>query len=1175
MAAAVPRGASGAAGSEAMRTVPGRGLVSLFVRHPNAANLLMVLMLMFGIFAIERIGTQFFPTIDRPNVTVSVSWTGASASDVAEGVLEVVEPAVRFVDGVEEMVSYAREGSGTVNLTFAEGTDMDEAVRELETAVATIGNLPEEAERPEVRRSVWYDSVATLAVAGAAPERVLRDWAQRIRDDLMDRGIDRVDITGLRAEEVIVRVPERELRRLGLSISDVSQRIAANSRDRPSGSVDGAVERQLRALADIESRGGLGRVEVVALPSGDKILLGDIASIEPGFDADAVRGFSGSNPAIELEIKRSAATDTLAAAAILDAYLDEIRPQLPANVELMTYDVRADAVADRISLLIENGALGLLIVVVMLFLFLDARIAFWVAMGIPVAMSATLGLMWLMGQSINMVSLFALIMMLGVIVDDAIVVGEHTDTRLAMGDGPFEAAENGAGAMVTPVMAAMATTIAAFAPILIMGDVMGQMASPIPFVAVAVIIASLIECFLILPGHLSHSVAKARSRSGRVSVVRLMAIALVVGAFLIVLARSGADWAAVMDDGEGRLAGALGSWPGAIAAALGEWREGWGPVGFTLAIAACGLLLAGLIELTVWTLGTWRRRRPDRPPLYRRAIDAAFDAFRDGPFSWVVRLSYRWRYVTLAVAVALGLSVAHGLRGGEHVRFAFFPSPESERINARVTFNAGIPEDEAVRILGLYEDALGRAVERLRTSPDERVVRAVFVTLGQSGRSRGDNVARLQVQLTTSEERSVRTPAITRAWQVEAPDLPGVQRFSVFESRGGPPGRDVDILLQGSDLDVLKLATAEIIPLVSDIDGVSGVADDLPYGKPELVMRLTPRGGALGFSIEEVGRQVRDAFEGAVPRRYARGGEEVTVRVEQAMRESGSAALRNFELRAPGGGAFVPLSEVVELTERQGFSAIQRRDGKSTVSITGDVDLALNTTDGVLDELRQGGRLDAIASRYDITYRFDGRAREQRRSLDELRTGTFVALGVIYIILAWVFGSYFRPFAVMLIIPFGYVGAVFGHWAMGFDLTIFSLIGLLGLAGILVNDSIILVSRLDERLRAGDDLEEAAVGASRDRLRAVLLTSLTTIGGLMPLMWETSLQAQFLLPMAITIVFGLGLATLLVLFIVPALVGVGGDIRASLSWIFGDATGRTGRRHAPDDARPRPMEPAE
>ena len=1125
-----------------MRAVPGRGLVSLFVRHPNAANLLMVLMILFGAFALGRIGTQFFPTVDRPNVTVSVAWPGAAASDVAEGVLEVVEPAVRFVEGVEEMVSYAREGSGSVNLTFAEGTDMGEAVRELETAVAQLGNLPEEAETAKVARSVWYDSVASLAVVGDAPERVLRDWAKRVRDDLVDRGIDRVEMTGLRDEEIIVRIPERELRRLGLSIADVSRAVAANGRDRPSGTVDGAVERSLRTLSEIEQRGGVARIEIVSLSGGEKVRLGDIATVEPSFSEGGVRGFSGGTPAIELEIKRSAATDTLSAAAIFEAYLAEIEPELPGNIRLVTYDVRADALSDRIRLLVENGALGLILVVAALFLFLDLRIAFWVAMGIPVAMLTTIGLLWAVGETINMVSLFALIMMLGVIVDDAIVVGEHTDTRLHMGDDPYDAAENGAGRMVTPVMAAMLTTAAAFAPILIMGDTMGQIASPIPVVAVAVIVASLIECFLILPGHLAHSLAR-RGR-GRWSYGRQMLVALTLGVFLI----------ALLTRSDGAVPpGWIGEW----AARAVAFREANGAIAFAAVLATFTLALGTLVEGLVWIIGR-RARRGGGEPLYRRVFDAGFDWFRDQPFAWLVRLSYRWRYVTVAFAVALGMSVGYGLQAGGHVGFSFFPSPESERINARVTFNAGIPEPEARRMLGVYETALREALGEI-AGPDERVVRAVFTTLGQAGWSRGDNLARIQVQLTSSEERSVRTPDIVRAWKAAAPDMPGVQRFSIFERRGGPPGRDIDILLQGSDLDTLKLATAEIVPLVSALPGVSGVSDDLPYGKPELVMRLTPRGSALGFTIEEIGRQLRDAFEGAIPRRFARGDEEVTIRLVQEMRGTGSGALRDFELRSAD-GAFVPLSEVVALSERQGFDAIQRRDGKSTVSITGDIDPAISTTDEALDALRADGRLEAIAARYDLTYKFDGRAREQRRSLGELRTGTYVALAVIYIILAWVFGSYFRPFAVMLIIPFGVVGAVFGHWWLGFDLTMLSLVGLLGLSGILVNDSIILVSRLDERLAGGDGLEEAAVGASRDRLRAVLLTSLTTIGGLLPLLFETSLQAQFLLPMAITIVFGLAFATALVLFLVPAFVGIGGDVRRAMSWTFGQNTGPVGRR---------------
>ena len=359
----------------------------------------------------------------------------------------------------------------------------------------------------------------------------------------------------------------------------------------------------------------------------------------------------------------------------------------------------------------------------------------------------------------------------------------------------------------------------------------------------------------------------------------------------------------------------------------------------------------------------------------------------------------------------------------------------------------------------------------------------------------------------------------------------------------------------GSDVATLKEAATQVIPILQAINGASGVADDLPFGKPELIMRLLPRGAALGFSIDEVGRQVRNAFDGAIPRRFARGDDEITIRVLRTTRDKGGDKLRNFELRSPQ-GQFVPLGEVVELTEKQGFSAIQREDGKTIVSVTADLNTDIITTDKAI-EILQSGDLPRVMDALGVEYRFGGKDEERKKAFSDLTTGIYIALAVIYIVLAWVFGSYFRPIAIMLIIPFGLVGAVVGHWIMGFKLTILSFIGLLGLAGILVNDSIILVSRLDERLDEGETLPEAAIGASRDRLRAVLLTSLTTIGGLVPLMFEKSLQAQFLLPMAITIVFGLGLATLIVLFLVPAFIGIGYDIRWSLETIFGERQKRS------------------
>ena len=1148
-------------------------LVSLFVRHRNAANLVMVLMIIFGVMALGRINTQFFPKIEIPVITVSVIWSGSSAEDVESNILEILEPELRYLDGVDRVTSRAREGVASVGIEYQSGVDMKEALREVETAVKAVSTLPEDAETPEVRQSTrGFDRVARLALTGPVSEKALRFYAKKIRDDLIERGIDKIIFTGLRTRELQIDIPERELRRLNLTVGEISNVIAANSRDLPSGQMEGAVEKQLRTLSDADTPRGLGAMEVRSFASGEKVRLSDIAKIKDGYKDGEPRGFINGQRAIQIEIQRAETADTLKTNQILTRYLEEIEGTLPANLKLLKYDVRANALTDRIMLLVTNGLGGLVLVIGILFVFLNARIAFWVAAGIPVAMLATIGILWVLGQSINMISLFGLIMMLGIIVDDAIVVGEHTATRFTGGDGAYEAAENGASRMVMPVSAAMITTIAAFAPILVIQGGIGQIMGVLPIVVIAVIIASLIECFLILPGHLAHTLKPRRAR--RWSYWRQFTVALVIGVFAVSVAEPGSGGWFV------ELSTSTMAWvrgyipvpelpgsPAAMVAAIQDFAAnaktqfmvGEREISFSYFIGALAIIAyvtSVLIEAVFALFSMFKRRSfADSEKVsdgaFRRTFDRGFNWFRDRSFDLLVRGAFSFRYLTVAVAAALFSVGVVGMIMSGKVGFVFFPSAEAENINARLVFNAGMPEDKAIDAIKRIEAALMQA-ERELTKGDEKLVVASFATLGKAGRSSGDNVASIRVQLTTSEERSVRTPQITRAWRRAIPKIAGVRRAAIFESRGGPPGRDIDIQLQGTDISVLKEAATAIVPLVETVEGVSGVSDDLPYGKPELAMELKTRGASLGFTIDDVGRQLRNAFEGAIPRRFAEGDDEITVRVSKVMRSNGTSALRNFELKSPT-GEFVPLDEVVSITERQGFAAIERIDGKTTVSVTADLNTDITTTEIAIAQLEASG-LQQLADRFGINYRYSGRDEERREAFADLQTGALMALAVIYIVLAWVFASYWRPIAVMLIIPFGVVGAVLGHYLLGLKLTILSFIGLLGLAGILVNDSIILVSRLDERLNDGDSLKEAAIGASRDRLRAVLLTSLTTIGGLIPLMFEKSLQAQFLLPMATTMVFGLASATLLVLFLVPAFVGIGDDIGRALVALFGKSS---------------------
>ena len=1027
-----------------------KDLIRLFVRHRNASNLLAILAVVTGAVALVNLNTQLFPTFGIDFVSVQVAWPGAGAEDVEANVVEVVEPEVRFLDSVKQVISFAVEGAATVLIEFEAGADMQAALSDVDSALSRVTTLPEDSETPVIQRIVLYDTISRLVLSGPVTEAALKGHAKEVRNTLLAAGIDQVTMFGARDEEVWVEIAPAALRHHDLTLAEISARIAQSSQDLPSGTLGGDFEKQIRSVGLAVDANAVGAIEVRALDDGQKIYLRDIARVEDGFDEDGKIGLRRGTPAVELHIQRAPGGDSLALADIVEATVAEIEPTLPENVRLERYDVQAGFVSARINLLLRNGAGGLALVLIILFVFLEWRLAFWVAAGIPIALLAAMLAMLATGQSINMVSLFALIMTLGIIVDDAIVVGEHTATLGARGMGPIDAAQAGAFRMLAPVTAASLTTIAAFLPILMISDVIGQIIVAIPLVVIAVIVAALAEAFLILPAHLRDALRGGAGKSAR----------------------------------------------------------------------------------------------------FRRWFDGGFERLRDGPFSRLVDRCVRWRYATLSTALGV-LAISLSLLAGGHLPFNFFPSPEAETVFANVVFAPGTPRARTEAMIRELDAALVRAEDALTAGEGGLVVMS-FAKIGASqadnfGSVSGDHLGGLHVELVPSDRRSVRTDRFIEAWREEITPLPGVERISLNARQGGPPGREIDIRISGGSIATLKAAALEVRDQLRRVPGVSDVEDDLPFGKQELRLRISPRGRALGFTTESVGRQVRDAFEGGIAKRFARGDEEVTVRVRYPRGSITASTLRDLYLRAPG-GAEVAITEVVELDETQGFARIRRQDGAREVSVVAEVDETLTSSGVILESLRAEG-LSEIEDRHGVATFFAGKEEERERTLGDMRLGALVALVSIYIVLAWVFASYSRPLVVMAMIPFGIVGAIVGHMVMGYDLTILSLVALLGLSGILVNDSIILVSTIEERIKAGESRHEAIVGGARDRLRAVILTSLTTIGGLLPLMFETDLQARFMIPMAVTIVFGLLLATLLVLVLVPALVGIQDDAgRALRRW---------------------------
>ena len=1015
------------------------GLMAVIAGHPVACNLLMAIMLLAGAWALTRLNTQFFPTFDIEFITISVKWTGASAEDVEAAITEPMERELLGLDTVREMTSSSSRGSALIRLEYEEGSDMDVALDEVKERVASIRNLPEAADEPVIKRIINYEPVARLLVTGHAGQN-LRPIVREIERELIGLGIAKIDIFGLQLEEIAIQVPSAVLRELDMSLSDIARRVAASSVDLPAGSIGrDETSKQLRTLDQKRDEAGFERLALRSGDDGRFLTVGDVATVERRARKGEIRTTFEGRPSVTLLVSRAETSDSLESARILHQWLDGGRGQWPPGVEVVAYDESWELIRERTMLLLKNGAGGLVLVVAVLFLFLNARVAFWVAVGIPVSFMAALGVLFGLGGSINMVSLFALIMAFGIIVDDAIVVGEDALTKRQAGAAPLAAAHDGARRMLAPVLASSLTTVAAFVPLMLVSGIIGKILFDIPLVVICVIIASVIESFLILPGHLHH---------------------------------------------------------------------------------------------------TFRNSVGTRTSAFRHWFDQAFERFRDHTFRRLVAAAVRRPLTTLSCALAT-LLLAVGLVRGDRLAFNFFPTPEGQILFASVSFVAGTPPERVERFIGHLE----RTLKETEAHFGEELVDMAVARLGQQERasrqqgSRGDQFASLRVQLVEPDGRETRNNEFISAWRERIEPAPGLETLSLTEVRGGPPGRDVEVSLTGNDPAVLKSAALELTSVLVTVPGVSGIEDDMPFGQEQFIVRLTPQASALGLTVSEVGEQLRSAYDGRVAQIFQHEGEEIEVRVVLPDRERDDiASLDNLAVALPGGGV-MPLLTAVDIDTRRGFDILRHENGRLAVRISADVDPAVTNTNAVVADLN-AGPLPALAERYGIDWSFKGRQEDQEETLADMAWGAGLALALIYLVLAFVFASYGWPLVVMSVIPFGLVGAVFGHWLMGINLTILSLFGFFGLSGIVVNGSIILVSFYKEMKRRGYPWRNSIVDAACFRLRAVLLTSLTTIGGLTPLMFETSVQAQFLIPMAVSIAFGLAFATCLVLLLVPALLTV-------------------------------------
>ena len=1029
------------------------GFLKFFVEHRTSANIIMILMIVIGLLSIGRLNKQFFPDFDVEVIAVSIDWPGATAEEIDQNIVQLLEPELRPISGVKKVSSKSVEGVGSTQVEFNYSHDMQKGRTDIETAVSRI-SFPEKANKPKIIVGEFFDTVTRIVLSGDVSLSLLREKSKKLKEVLLNSGVDKVDIQGLPEEEILIEISQLEAARLKLSFNKIANLIKLETQDVSGGSfADGSL--RVRTIGEKRLVETFKKLELKNSSSGGRILLDDIAEIKSSVKKGSVLKSIDGNPAVELWVRRSKTSDALEVSENVEKVIDNAKNIIGNVIKVETYNTAAKLIEERISLLVKNGLSGLCIVLAVLFLFLSRNTAIWVALGIPIAFLATFGVMFVSGQSINMISLFGLIMALGIVVDDAIVVGEHssylkTKRKLNSTQAPVVAATR----MSMPVISAMLTTVAAFIPLFMVKGVIGEIIAAIPWVVCAVLVASLIECFLVLPAHLAHFDKSSKEES----------------------------------------------------------------------------------KFRLW-------------------FDQKFNAFQEGIFRRFVKLTFNYRYVTFMVAVGMFI-VSVGMMSGGRVLFSFFPTPEADIVIVNYKMHSGSTKSQTARMLENVEKGLNKTSTQFSNSPG--LVRFKMSTIGSrtsfsndSGpNSMGNDIlGSMVVELTTADKRNVRTKEFIKVWKENIENVSGLDKLTIRAPSGGPPGRDLDVRFQGKDLEILKLASNELIKIAETIPGVTSLEDNLEYGVQERILGLTNKGQSLGLSILDIGEQVRSAINGSIISKFPKGDEEVTVRLKLSENEQLTDMITNLRIISPSGVSF-KLKDIIKIDEKLPFASINRKNGFREVTISGDLFPPLMSTSQARQFLMENG-LPEIAKKYNVSYRFDGRDLEQKETFADMGTGSIIGLLLIYFILAWVFKSWSRPFSIMIMIPFSFIGAVLGHYLLGLTMSILSMFALLALAGIVVNNSIILVSTIERRL---EDLknknknknEESVINESIitgvvDRFRPVLLTSLTTIGGLSALMFETSLQAQFLIPMAATIVFGLGITALLVLVIVPAMMGISND----------------------------------
>jgi len=1079
-----------------------RGWIAWMTRNSVAANLLMLVLLVGGLVSALTIRQEVFPEFTFDVVTISVPYPGASPDD-AEEIVTSIEQAVTGVEGVKRIRGSASEGFASVMVELFDDADPDRALSDIKNQVDRITTLPLDAEQPAVSLVPNRREVLSLVIYGDVDERVLRALAEEARNELKALpNVTEVELSATRPTEIHIDVPSATLRRHELTLERIAQAVRLESMELPAGGIKtDAGEVLLRSKPKPRFGDEFEGLPIASTPLGSQLLVRDLARVRDGFaETDESATFNGQR-AVMLRIFRTADQTPIEVADAVVAYTAARAETLPEGIGIATWMDQSEWYRDRLGLMGRNMALGFLLVMIILGLFLETKLAFWVTVGIVVSFAGSMIIVPQFGVSINMISMFAFIVTLGIVVDDAIVVGENIYQKRQRGLSGVRAAIAGAKEMARPVTFSVLTTVAAFTPMFFVPGISGKLFGVIPAIVVSVLAISLIESFFVLPAHLSHG----KSKRPLAWHIKVWAVALgILGLF----------------------SGLAGPYSALEGAALGAALGAVMPLLWRLLDAVFGFLRRHVARGLAWSIQRVYR------PLLRYCMDH--------------------RYLTVAASMSVAL-VACGQFVGGRMDFSFMPDIESDIVMAQVMlpFGAPVEETEAVR------DRLVAAATAVldEAGGAERLSRGVFAQVGRGipsmgpvsvdQGSAGGHVANVQVYLVPSDERDITAREFTQRWRAQTGEVAGVDTLIFRDSIGGPSaGLPIDIRLIHADVAVLEEAALDLAARLGEFDGVKDIDPGFQQGKPQIDFDVTRFGASLGLTPAEVGRQVRAAFYGAESSRQQRGLDELKVMVRLPEDERRSERdLEDLMLRTPGGE--VPFR--LAATTRRGFAytTIRRVDEQRSISVKADVERDVTTPDKVYAELlASDGVLDQLVERYrGLSYGFDGEREEQQQSMASLLLGFLMALLVIYALIAIPFKSYSQPIVVMAVIPLGFGAAIYGHLITGYGLSMISFMGMIALAGVIINGSLVMIDTANRNRDVGDSAWGGIRDAALRRFRPILLTSLTTFGGLAPMIMETSVQARFLIPMAVSLGFGILLTLPFIQLTVPAVYLIVEDVK--------------------------------